>query len=708
MKNFLFTPLIFLVFSAVSFAGKKYVAVGGSNAANGNSPATAYATLVYAVTHVPVNDTLMVIAGATPFKEIGITITSPMTIMASGAAVIDATGLTFSPAVPYILAVVNTSNVEIIGLTIQNGIYTGTKGIWILRDNTGSARMRNITVRNCTIRNIGWISNNLQAPQYNSSVGCNAIRIEGVHATQSLSSVSIRDNVVKNCATGWGEAITVTHHTDTFRILNNIVDSIANIGIGASGNYNYAGAPPAAVNFTRNGIISGNTVSNCMSGNAISAGIYVDGGRQHIVENNRCFRNAVGLSLGAEQPAGSNLITGNIYRNNLIYDNVTAGLVLGSFTANNGVRGNYIVNNTFFKNCTAVHINGIDSIGVPPFRYSVETIVNGAPGEALLLHDDKDTLFNNILYPAPARIALVGMDNTVSTNFGANYNLYFHEDGSPLFFFTPGKNLNGVTGGFTLYTVPAFTTLTGQEGSGNFGNPAFTNAAAFNLQLTACSFAINKGNPVSNAAITGVYDFTASTNRVVDGRADAGAYEYPVPAMPCNFTLRLPEASCSGTVNQIKLSWTPSVNATSYEIYRGAALINTVTDTLYTDVLPAAGTYSYVIKARKATAVLDNANGPQSGMVNCTVTGVTNPSVNIRTLRVWPNPSRGIVTLWYVSARPGNALVRVFSANGSLVYHKTVLLKPGVNTFELDIRHLPAAALYHINLGGQQLKLVIQ
>lgn len=85
-------------------------------------------------------------------------------------------------------------------------------------------------------------------------------------------------------------------------------------------------------------------------------------------------------------------------------------------------------------------------------------------------------------------------------------------------------------------------------------------------------------------------------------------------AINCNtpgaFTLTAtPE--CSGTASRIRLDWTASTNATSYDIYRNAVLYaSDVAGITYTNTLVTAGTaYTYYVKAKNSAGTLNNSNG---------------------------------------------------------------------------------------------------
>jgi parallel beta-helix repeat protein len=503
----------------------------GNDITGNGSIGMPFATPQRAINAVIVPGTTVLIGSGTYIQTSEIYIGQSLNLIRNGASpvILESASRVSGGGSQYMAGIVNTSNVTIDGLTFRNYVSSAAKGIWILRDNSGTNRMRNITIKDCIFSNIGWVSNNLKIPQYDSTIATNAIKVEGGNAV-SLSFIVLKNNKITNCATGWGEAITITGNVDTFYVQNNIIDSIANIGIVAAGNYNSTSAP-VNLNQARNGIISGNSVSHCMSGNASSAGIYLDGSRNCIVEKNKCFKNGVGISAGAEKLQGANLVTGHIVRNNLIYQNSLAGMYLGSSTAGNKVINSYVVNNTFFKNVTADTINGIDSIGKGIFRNSVENTANGTAGEVLLVNCEKDTFQNNIIYPSVNvidRRALVGMSNGTETDFGINHNLYYREDAKPLFVFVTGNSFNGINGPQTYATIPDFYAAPARQDSNSiFANPSFVDTALFNFQLKPCSYAIDKGNPVYNPLIHAVKDYIDSARVFNNVRIDCGAYEYP-------------------------------------------------------------------------------------------------------------------------------------------------------------------------------------
>lgn len=83
--------------------------------------------------------------------------------------------------------------------------------------------------------------------------------------------------------------------------------------------------------------------------------------------------------------------------------------------------------------------------------------------------------------------------------------------------------------------------------------------------------------------------------------------------LPGGFTLTTtPE--CNGSTSQIKLAWTTSTNATSYDIYRNGALYaSNITGNQFLNTSIVVGTsYTYSIKAKNISGSTNNSNGTLS------------------------------------------------------------------------------------------------
>jgi parallel beta-helix repeat protein len=523
-RTFIF--LIALHFATNVFT-QTYVSPTGSDITGNGTVNLPYATILKGIFSTATGGTIFIGSG-TYNQTSEIYLDRAMTLQRFGnaPAIIDASTRSAGGSSTYMIAIVNASNVTIDGLTFQNYISNSAKGIFVL----GAGN--NINIQNCNFKNIGWTNNNLTLLPPNSSTIANAIRVEG-SLTPSLTNINIKNNDVGNCATGWAEAITVTGNVDGFTIENNVVHEIANIGIVAAGNY-FTGAPNN-LNQARNGIIRKNEVFNCMSGIAISAGIYLDGAINCIVEQNKTYQNGAGISVGSEQSllTGSNASTGNIIRNNLVFANALTGISWGTNNPANTIFNSSVLNNSFYKNRTGANINGIIAVGGTP----VNLLADNFGGEVLLLNLNGANMQNNILYPSIGKRAMVALSTYTATNFSANYNVYYHDDLAPLIDLT-GNNFNGITTTNSFGSLTAFNAATGLEANSVFGEPSFINPALQNFLSTNVALQIDKGNTVYNATQNGLTDF-AGNARVFNSRMDAGAYEFAgtnYPAVQYTFT----------------------------------------------------------------------------------------------------------------------------------------------------------------------------
>jgi Right handed beta helix region/Secretion system C-terminal sorting domain len=262
-----------------------------------------------------------------------------------------------------LLSISDAKNIRVEGLRFTNMTNDSTKtnqapAIGSRDTKFGiivSGNAKNIVIKKNYIYDMAWTrvaaKQKIPSPFDNLS----PLLIIGTRDT-SLRNVVIDSNFVYNNVMGYSEAVTVNGNVDSFSITKNQVYDNANIGIVAAGNYNWIVADPnfsvtAPNNFSKNGFIRGNTTYRNISPIAVSAGIYLDGARNVVIENNNSYQNGTGISVGSEQ---NNSISGyHLVQNNVVSDNITAGMVLGSTNStcwvencvikNNTIRDNYII-----------------------------------------------------------------------------------------------------------------------------------------------------------------------------------------------------------------------------------------------------------------------------------------------------------------------------------------------------------------------------
>ena len=230
----------------------------------------------------------------------------------------------------------------------------------------------------------------------------NPIAIIGNDSVNPMHSIVVRGNELFDIVPGYSEALKIVGNVTDFLVEGNNIHDVANIGIVAAGNYTWVKDSngvliPAEVNHARDGIIRNNTVSNSVSPVANSAGIYLDGAHNVLVEGNTSHHNSVGFSVGCEQPGTTD---GNILRNNIAYENIDAGLVVGTIHAGASVTDTTIELNEFKRN------------------YSK----GGWGGELTIQQVDGLYVHNNIFV---SRSDLTLIATQPSTNLSIDNNLYF-------------------------------------------------------------------------------------------------------------------------------------------------------------------------------------------------------------------------------------------------------------------------------------------
>jgi len=518
-----FAALLVLLF-AVNLCAQVHVSPGGADIFGNGDIDHPYLTIAFAVQQAPPGSVVYISPGT--YNETSeIYIDKPLNLVKNGTGevIIDAIGRTTPAENKYMIGIVDADLVTIDGLTLKNCIGNGSKGIWVL--GRGSI----ITIKNCAVSNIGWVSNNLTQMPPNNNTVANAIRVEGTEPTP-LSVIFILNNDVYNCATGWGEAISLVGNIDGFQVENNTVHEISNIGIVAAGNYAYTGAP-SNVNQSRNGLIRGNNVYHCMSPIANSAGIYLDGSINCTVSRNRIHDNAVGISVGGEQEVGAGAFTSNGHRvfNNLIYNNSVTGIYIGSNNPSNAVINTTVYNNTIYKNRTGATINGVSMIeGLPASSFA-----DNFGGDVLLQNIDDVKFKNNIIYPLNNKRAMVALEGYTVDNFVSDYNIYFRDDVAPLIDLT-GLSFNGLDLEESYNNLADFNATTSLEAHSFLADPGFVDAAIFNFNLTSTAFAIDKGDTAYVAFFSDTLDFARNPRRY-NGRIDIGAYESQVAPLAVNF-----------------------------------------------------------------------------------------------------------------------------------------------------------------------------
>ncbi|MCC6850009.1 MAG: chromate efflux transporter [Deltaproteobacteria bacterium] len=321
--------------------------------------------------------------------------------------------------------------------------------------------------------------------------GQNAMGIT-VYATDPapVSDLVIDGNEVYDCEPATSEAIVLNGNVDGFVVSDNHVHDVDNIGIDCIGGETDIQPDPAKV--CRNGVIRGNRVERARSsyGGGFAAGIYVDGGRDVVIENNVVTECDVGMEIGAEN--GGTVTSGIVVRNNVLHANDKAGLGFGGYASYTGrVRDCSFTGNTLYKN---------DTLGA-------------GFGELWIQYAEDNVVRSNVVYATGQNKLLVSEYGNVHTTL--DDNVWWADAGAAAarFSWNAAEYV-----GFAAYRAG-----TGQDAGSIFADPLLAAPVSGDFHLGAGSPAIDAGDPGYTPA-PGEVDLDGAA-RKNGPRVDCGADE---------------------------------------------------------------------------------------------------------------------------------------------------------------------------------------
>lgn len=473
-------------------SGTFYVSTTGSDAAEG-SLQSPWRTLTFAASEASAGDTI-VVRGGEYEETISLTESGKedqpivFTNYVGENAHIKFPAIHPADDVFPLIRLNNISNIVINGFEMSDitTFNQSLEPIGILVSGHG----KNITLSNLKIHSIR---------QNNANGNALGILVQGSDAL-GLKNISVLNNEISNLATGWSETLAINGNVDGFLISGNNIHDNNNIGIDIIGHEDTCTSCPLELNRARNGIVRENTVLNSSSitnpsyaGDLGAVGIYVDGGKDIIIERNRLEGNDWGIELSSEK-IGNFFSNNIIVRSNIIYNNKLSGLVFGGYE---NVRGGcvdcYIVNNTFYN-------NDLHEVG-------------GFYGEIHIQHRSTNVnIWNNIFYAetSPVLVKQTGAGNT-AINF--DNNLYYLDPAK-----TPLWRLNG-------QNYSNFTDLknAGFESSGLFAKPLFVGAPGGDFRQIPNSPSVDAGKTLP-AEIVGTSSY-GNGPRTSGTSIDIGAHE---------------------------------------------------------------------------------------------------------------------------------------------------------------------------------------
>ncbi len=371
--------------------------------------------------------------------------------------------------------------IKIEGLEI--GGYSSNTAQGIVLDSDEN----HIIIRNNDIHNIATTK-----PEENQEGEANAILCYGEGKTEELSinNIAIENNTVHNNTTGWCESVSVAGNVKYVNIINNTVYNNTNIGIDFYGNGGYCSVK--ALDQPRYCVAAGNTIYKSICDYAECAGLYVDGARDIILENNIVYDSMYGIEIGSEELQADYPVKNIIARNNLVYNNSSGGIRVGGYDKN---KSGYVTDTKIYNNTLVNNGSG----------------EGGWNGELCFVKCNGVDVKNNLIYKENTEYPIIGGELSPEYVLNVTFanNIYYSPLGAnKIYFEFSQKEVEGIA---------AFNALTG--GSDLYGKPDLDS----DYSLRAGSYGIDIGADVS--ADIGIGADLANNTRII-GVIDVGAFEY--------------------------------------------------------------------------------------------------------------------------------------------------------------------------------------
>jgi hypothetical protein len=477
-----------------------YVATNGSDS-NPGTLQEPWATVQHAADVASAGDTVLVRAGVynehVGFLKSGNTTNGYITFAnyPGETAAIDGTGLDIPNGQWGLFTFKDTSYVIVTGFELRNYTTSSLKevpiGIYVFGAGSG------IQIVNNRIHHIETTAKTNPKECGSDAFG---LTVYGTKAPPAIEGIAISGNEIYRLKTGCSETLSLDGNVKKFAVVSNVVHDDDNIAIGAIG---FEGvSPDPAYDQARDGEIRGNVVYSITSyGNPdygkqyASDGIYVDGGKNIVIEQNLMHNVDLGIELASEHKGR---VTSNVIaRNNVVYTGNSAGISIGGYGAKRGGTDHCIVaNNTLYGN---------------------DTKKTGSGEFQIQFNATHNRFVNNIAYATTQGLLINDFTASTPDPAAVDYNLYYSQVGA--------NKAKFVWQRVRYAGYENYLSGTGLDRhSPPFSDPQFLNLETPpDLDISRDSPAIDAGDPLDQS-IVGTVDF-AGNPRLKNGNIDLGAYE---------------------------------------------------------------------------------------------------------------------------------------------------------------------------------------
>lgn len=258
------------------------------------------------------------------------------------------------------------------------------------------------------------------------------------------------------------------------------------------------------------------------------------------------------------------------------------------------------------------------------------------------------------------------------------------------------------------FTISATAECSGTTSRVNLSWTASANATSYDVYRNGSLYASDvTGTQFLNTFVTVgtayTYSMVAKNNIGTVANSNGTLSATAIMCAPGTFTATA-TPTCSGTTSAINVTWTASVNATSYDIYRNGNLYAsdvTGTSFLNTYLIAAGTTYTYYVKAKNTAGTLNNSNGTLSATAtNCSGAKISEGQdvKEAITLSFYPNPTDGILNLEINKTEVQNIKYLIMDMNGRIVKEANLETERTIN-----LSQFPAATYFvRVLVDGQE------